>query len=151
MEANKISNGVREKILVIDDEEHIVELLRYNLQKEGFKVYGAFEGEEALSLASRLNPDLIILDLMLPGLDGYEVLWLLKKNRQLAHIPVVILSARTLKEDLYKGRQLGADGYIVKPFSVAELVIRIKEVLKKRGRTQALPDRIGPRMAGLKP
>ncbi len=116
--------------MVVDDEEHIVELLRYNLKKEGFKVYSAFEGGGALSLASRLNPDLIILDLMLPGLHGYEVLWLLKKNMQLAHIPVIILSAKTLKADRDKGQQLGADGYVTKPFSVVELVIRVKEVLK---------------------
>ena len=125
---------MQEKILVIDDEEHIVELLRYNLKKEGFKVYGAFEGEKALSLASQLNPDLIILDLMLPGLHGYEVLWLLKRNRQLAHIPVVILSAKTLKENIDEGMQLGADGYITKPFSIAELVIRVREILKRERR-----------------
>ena len=109
------------------------------------------KGEKALSLASRLNPDLIILDLMLPGLHGYEVLWLLKRNRQLAHIPVVILSAKTLKENIDESRQLGADGYITKPFSIVELVIRVRALLQKRGRTQALPDRIRQRMAGLKP
>jgi len=123
---------VKEKILVIDDEESIVELLRYNLKKEGFKVYGALDGEKALDLARRVNPDLVILDLMLPGLHGYEVLRLLKKNMQIAHIPVVILSAKTLKEDIDKGMQLGADTYITKPFSVAELVMRVEELLKNR-------------------
>ena len=130
-----------QKILVVDDEDSIVELLRYNLKKEGFKVYGALDGEKALSLADRLNPDLIILDLMLPGLHGYEVLWVLKRNRQLSHIPVVILSAKTLKEDIDKGMQLGADDYVTKPFRVSKLVSRIKEVLKRRGEAQSPPDR----------
>ena len=123
---------MREKILVVDDEESIVALLSYNLKKEGFKVYGALNGKEAFGLARTTNPDLIILDLMLPGLHGYEVLRLLKKNMQIAYIPVIILSAKVLKEDIDKGKQLGADDYITKPFSIAELVIRVKELLKNR-------------------
>jgi two-component system phosphate regulon response regulator PhoB len=128
---------VREKILIVDDEESIIELLRYNLKKEGFKVVGVLDGEKALDLAGRIKPDLIILDLMLPGLHGYEVLRLLKKNMHLSHIPVVILSAKALKEDIDKGMQLGADEYIIKPFSVAELVIRIKEILKRKNLTKS--------------
>lgn len=123
---------MRKKILVVDDEESIVELLRYNFKLKGLRVYGALNGEKAIDLARTENPDLIILDLMLPGLHGYEVLRLLKKNMQIAHIPVVILSAKTLKEDINKGMQLGADAYITKPFSVAELVIRVKEMLKRK-------------------
>lgn len=125
---------MREKVLVVDDEENIVELLRYNLKKEGYKVYGAINGEEAFGLAGRINPDLIILDLMLPRLHGYEVLRLLKKNMHLFHIPIIILSAKTLKEDIDKGIQLGADDYITKPFSVAELVIRVKKLIKNRAK-----------------
>ena len=79
--------------------------------------------------AKILNPDLIILDLMLPGLHGYEVLRLIKKNMHLSRIPIIILSAKTLKEDIEKGLKLGADAYITKPFSVAELVIKVKELL----------------------
>ncbi|MCK5305788.1 MAG: response regulator [Candidatus Omnitrophica bacterium] len=123
---------MREKIMIVDDEENIVELLRYNFKKEGFKVYGVFNGEEAFDLAGMLNPDLIILDLMLPGLHGYEVLRLIKKNMRLSHIPVVILSAKTLKEDIDKGMRLGADDYVTKPFSIADLVIRVKVLLKNR-------------------
>ena len=121
-----------QRILVVDDEESIVELLRYNFKKEGFRVYGALSGEKALDLARRANPDLIILDLMLPGLHGYEVLRLIRGSMQISHIPVVILSAKTLKEDIDEGMRLGADDYITKPFSVAELVIRVKELLKNR-------------------
>ena len=131
-ETDKISNGVREKILIVDDEENIVELLKYNLKKEGFKVLGVFDGEKALDLARTTNPDLIILDLMLPGLHGYEVLRLVKKNMNLFHIPIIILSAKTLKEDVEKGLKLGADLYITKPFSVGKLITRVKELLKNR-------------------
>lgn len=125
---------MREKILVVDDEENLVELLRYNLKKEGFKVTTALDGERAFDLVRRLNPDLIILDLMLPGLHGYEVLRLIKKNIELSHIPVVILSAKALKENIDKGIQLGAEVYITKPFSVSELVLKVKEILKKEKR-----------------
>ncbi|MCK4859001.1 MAG: response regulator [Candidatus Omnitrophica bacterium] len=137
MEAKKISNGVQEKILVVDDEESIVELLGYNLKKEGFKVIGALDGEKALDLAKTANPNLIILDLMLPGLHGYEVLRLLKKNMHLSHIPVVILSAKTLEEDIDKGIQLGANDYVTKPFSVAEIVIRVREILERKNLTKS--------------
>lgn len=131
-EINKNSKERQKKILVVDDEESIVELLRYNLKKEGFKVIDALDGEKAFDLTRTANPDLIILDLMLPGLHGYEILRLIKKNMQIAHIPVVILSAKALKEDITKGMQLGADVYITKPFSVAELIIIVKELLKNR-------------------
>ena len=131
-EINKNSKEGQKKILVVDDEESIVELLRYNLKKEGFKVIDALDGEKAFDLTRTANPDLIILDLMLPGLHGYEILRLIKKNMQIAHIPVVILSAKALKEDITKGMQLGADVYITKPFSVAELIIMVKELLKNR-------------------
>ena len=122
----------KEKILVVDDEEDIAKLLKYNLEKEGFKVRIALNGEDALDLARTASPDLIILDLMLPGLHGYEVLRLIRGSMQISHIPVVILSAKTLKEDIDEGIRLGADDYITKPFIVAELVIRVKELLKNR-------------------
>jgi DNA-binding response OmpR family regulator len=120
----------KEKILVVDDEENIVELLNYNLKKEGFKVIGVFDGEKAFDLARTASPNLIILNLMLPGLHGYDVLKLIKKNMNLSRIPIVILSAKTLKEDIEKGLELGADAYITKPFNVAEIVISVKELLK---------------------
>ena len=120
----------KEKILVVDDEENIVELLNCNLKKEGFKAIGVFDGEKAFDLARTANPNLIILNLMLPGLHGYDVLKLIKKNMNLSRIPIVILSAKTLKEDIEKGLELGADAYITKPFNVAEIVISVKELLK---------------------
>lgn len=123
---------MRKKILVVDDEKNIVELLKYNFRKEGFKVIGVLDGAKAFDLVSMVNPDLIILDLMLPGLHGYEVLRLIKKNMRMAHIPIVILSAKTLKVDMDKSIQLGADDYVSKPFSVAELIIKVKELLKNR-------------------
>ena len=131
-ETNKIFNGLKKKILLVDDEANIVELLRYNLKKEGYKVYGALDGEKALDLARTTNPDLIILDLMLPRLHGYEIIRLIKKNMRLSCIPIIILSAKTLKEDINKGIKLGANVYISKPFSVAELLIKVKELLENR-------------------
>jgi DNA-binding response OmpR family regulator len=115
-------------ILVVDDEPSIVDVLSYNLQKAHFHVEIARDGEEALRLASRVQPDLIVLDLMLPGVDGFEVCRELRKE---GNVPIIMLTAREEEIDRVVGLELGADDYVVKPFSVRELMARIKSVLRR--------------------
>ena len=128
-------------ILVIEDEEDIRALVKYNLQRENFEVLEAESGEEGLKLAERIVPDLILLDLMLPGKDGLEICRLLKRNEHTQNIPVVMMTARGEESDIVAGLELGAEDYIVKPFSPKVLVARIKAVLRRRASTPALaPD-----------
>src|SRR5208283_5430504 len=125
------SNGeamTNESILVVDDEKDILELVTYNLTKGGYKVAGAASGEEALKLARAKPPDLIVLDLMLPGMDGLEVCKVLKRGDKTAHIPIVMLTARGEEADVVAGLELGADDYITKPFSPRVLLARVKAV-----------------------
>jgi DNA-binding response OmpR family regulator len=119
------------RILVVEDEPDMVELIRYNLEKEGFRVDAAADGEQALSKAPRVLPDLVLLDLMLPGLDGLEVMRRLRASREGAALPVILLTAKAGEADRVVGLELGADDYIVKPFSPRELVARIKAVLRR--------------------
>jgi two-component system phosphate regulon response regulator PhoB len=127
----------RESILVVDDEKDIVELVTYNLTKGGYKVIGALSGEEALKLARAKPPDLIVLDLMLPGLDGLEVCKTLKREDKTAHIPIVMLTARGEEPDVVTGLELGADDYVTKPFSPRVLLARVKAVLRRKAREPA--------------
>ncbi|MBI4619491.1 MAG: response regulator transcription factor [Desulfobacterales bacterium] len=122
---------VKEKILVVDDEQDIIELIKYNLEMGGFRVSSAYNGEDALRLAKREPPDLLILDLMLPGMDGLEVCQVLKKESQTSHIPIIMLTAKTGEPDIVVGLGLGADDYITKPFSTRELIARVKAVLRR--------------------
>jgi Response regulators consisting of a CheY-like receiver domain and a winged-helix DNA-binding domain len=126
------------KILIVDDEAAIRELVKFNLQKAGFIVAEAADGPAALALA-REKPDLIVLDLMLPGADGMEVCRALKGARDMAAIPIIMLTARDDEFDKVVGLELGADDYLTKPFSPRELVARVRAVLR-RGQRQALPD-----------
>jgi len=119
-------------ILVIDDEKDIVKLLQYNLEKEGHQVSSALTGEDGLASARAKNPDLILLDLMLPGIDGLEVCRLLKADRQTNAIPVIMLTAKGSEIDQVVGLELGASDYISKPFSVKVLLARVKSVLRSR-------------------
>lgn len=119
------------KILVIDDEENIRELVKYNLEKAGFHVVECGDGLTALILAKKDRPDLILLDLMLPGLDGLEVCRTLKEHQDTKAIPIIMLSARDEEVDKILGLELGADDYLTKPFSSRELVARIKAVLRR--------------------
>ena len=119
------------KILVVDDERDIIELVSYNLEKEGFKVISATDGEKALELVSSDKPEVIILDLMLPGIDGLDVCRELKKNDQTSSIPVIMLTAKGEESDIVIGLELGADDYITKPFSPRVLVARVKAVLRR--------------------
>lgn len=120
-----------ESIVVIDDEEDIRELIHYNLSKEGFVVSCAVSGEEGVELVQRIRPDLLILDLMLPGIDGLEVCRRLKSDVRLQSIPIVMVSARGEEPDVVSGLELGADDYVSKPFSPKVLIARVKSVLRR--------------------
>ena len=125
----------RQKILLIEDEADIRELLAYNLQKEGFAVLEAGDGRLGLEMARTQAPVLILLDLMLPGMDGLTVCRELERDPVAAAIPVIMLTARGEEMDRVVGLELGADDYLVKPFSVRELILRIRNILKRQ--TQA--------------
>jgi two-component system alkaline phosphatase synthesis response regulator PhoP len=122
----------KDKILVIDDEEDILELLRFNLTKEGYQVCSASTGEEALSLARTEHPDLVLLDLMLPGIDGLEVARRLKADPLTRSVPIVMLTAKGEESDIVTGLELGAEDYITKPFSRKVLVARLRAVLRRK-------------------
>ncbi len=119
------------KILVVDDEDNIRELLKFSLEKNGFVVKEASDGEQALTVLSNYIPDLIILDLMLPQIDGLEVCRRIKSNSNTAGIPIIMLTARAEEIDKVLGLELGADDYITKPFSPREVVARVKAVLRR--------------------
>ncbi|MCD6297167.1 MAG: response regulator [Deltaproteobacteria bacterium] len=122
----------KEKILIVDDEPDILELLRFNLSREGYQVSSAASGEDALSMAQSEIPDLIVLDLMLPGIDGLEVTKFLKNNPGTKDIPIVMLTAKGEEADIVTGLELGADDYITKPFSMRVLIARVKAVLRRK-------------------
>ena len=117
-----------QRILIVDDEQSIVDLLTYNLQRNGYEVVVARDGRQALRLAQSKQPDLIILDLMLPGLDGLDVCRVLRRD---SAIPIIMLTAREEEVDRVVGLELGADDYVTKPFSVRELMARVKAVLRR--------------------
>jgi two-component system, OmpR family, phosphate regulon response regulator PhoB len=119
------------RILVVEDERDIAALVAYHLTKEGYRVRTAEGGTEALEAAASERPDLLILDLMLPGLSGYEVLGELRRRPELTEVPVIVLTARRDEADRVKGLELGADDYVTKPFSPRELVLRVGAVLRR--------------------
>ena len=119
-------------ILVIDDEKDLIELIRYNLEKEGFLIKGALDGESGLAAARRDLPDLIIVDVMLPGIDGLEACRRLRSDSRTASTPILMLTAKSAESDRIVGLELGADDYVVKPFSPRELAARIKTLLRRR-------------------
>lgn len=125
----------KSKILVIEDEEAIQELLRYNLTKEGYEASCVAHGEEGLKRAKSESPDLILLDLMLPGIDGLEVCRRLKSDPQTEQIKVLMLTAKGEEADIVVGLEMGADDYVVKPFSPRVLLARIKAVLRRGANT----------------
>jgi two-component system phosphate regulon response regulator PhoB len=122
---------VKPLILIVEDEAALQKLLAYNLEAAGFEVAQAFDGEEALTLLAERTPDLIVLDWMIPQLSGLELLRRIRRRPEHAHIPVVMLTARTEEADRLRGLELGADDYVTKPFSPAELVARIRAVLRR--------------------
>jgi len=121
----------KNKILVVDDEVDLVETLRFPLEMEGYNVLVSYNGEDALNKARKENPDLILLDLMLPKLDGYKVCRLLKFDERYKHIPILMLTAKTQQKDKLMGQETGADEYITKPFEFDELMKKIKAYLNK--------------------
>ena len=121
----------KENILIVDDEEDVLELLRFNLEKDGYKTETAVSGEEALKKAKAKRPDLIILDLMLPGIDGLEVCKKLKSDTKTENIPVIMLTAKSEESDIITGLELGAQDYITKPFSPKVLIARVRRILQK--------------------
>jgi len=118
-------------ILIIEDEQDIRELVKYNLQREGFAVLEAESGEQGLTLVERAAPDLILLDLMLPGKDGLEICRILKREERTRDIPVVMMTARGEESDIVTGLELGAEDYVVKPFSPNVLCSRVKAILRR--------------------
>jgi two-component system phosphate regulon response regulator PhoB len=122
---------VKRTVLVIDDEEDLIELVRYNLEMEGFGVLSAVDGESGFSQAVAKKPDVILVDLMLPGVDGLEVCRMLRAESGTSGIPIIILTAKGSEADRVVGLELGADDYITKPFSPRELIARIKALLRR--------------------
>ena len=123
---------MRKKILVVDDDADLVELLSFNLKKAGFAIGTAFDGVEALKKARSIAPDLILLDVMLPELDGLAVCEILRRDSATASIPVIMLTALTGELGRLAGLEAGADDYVTKPFSAKQLVSKVAELIKKR-------------------
>ncbi|MDD4894610.1 MAG: response regulator transcription factor [Candidatus Omnitrophica bacterium] len=128
----------QDNILVIEDDKHISKLVKYNLEKAGYSCVLADDGEEALDILAKERTDLIILDIMLPKMDGFEVCKVIKQDSKLKNIPIIMLTAKGEEVDRIVGLELGADDYVVKPFSPRELVLRIKAILK-RGKPEESP------------
>ncbi|HKI99632.1 MAG TPA: response regulator transcription factor [bacterium] len=128
----------KERILVVEDEDDILELVRFNLAREGFRVDGLGSGEEALRVVRAQPPDLLILDLMLPGMDGLEVCRLLRTDAATRSLPIVMLTAKGEEADVVAGLELGADDYLPKPFSPRVLLARVKAVLRRGGAAPAV-------------
>ena len=124
----------KETILIVEDEEDILELVRYNLAREGYRVTSLTSGEEALKAVRKSPPDLVLLDLMLPGMDGLEICKILKGDPQTRHIPIVMLTAKSEDSDIVTGLEIGADDYITKPFSPKVLIARIRTVLRRKAK-----------------
>lgn len=122
---------MEEKILVVDDEEHIRELIKFNLEKNGYGVQCAVDGNEALAYVKNHIPKLILLDLMLPGIDGYDVCKKIRADKNTSNIPIIMITAKGEEIDKILGLELGADDYITKPFSVRELIARVKAILRR--------------------
>lgn len=125
----------KETILIVDDEEDIIELIKYNLKSEGYTILTAMTGEQAIKIAKKSQPDLLVLDLMLPGIDGLEVTRHLKKEDATMDIPIVMVTAKGEESDIVAGLELGANDYISKPFSPKELTARIRAILRRRKKT----------------
>jgi len=126
----------RKNILVVEDEEDILELVTYNLTREGYHAEGVLSAEEALAALKRNVPDLIVLDLMLPGADGLELCRRLRSDPRTEHLPLVMLTAKAEDTDIVTGLELGADDYVTKPFSPKVLLARIRAVLRRKARQQ---------------
>jgi DNA-binding response OmpR family regulator len=119
------------KIMIVDDETQLVDFIRLRLEKEEYQVAVAYDGEEALQKIRQEKPDLIILDLMLPKMDGYMICSLFKRDKRFADVPIILFTARSQEEDIKLGEKVGADAYITKPYEPQILLDKIKELLEK--------------------
>jgi len=122
---------MQERIMIVEDDQHISKLLKYNLEKAGFSTILASDGEQALGFLNKQAVDLIILDIMLPKIDGFEACRLIKQDPKIKNIPIIMLTAKSEEVDRIVGLELGADDYVIKPFSPRELILRIKAILKR--------------------
>lgn len=134
--AGKSKARSRHRVLIADDDPMLVKLVEYKLTHDGFEVITAADGEQALAAAKSAQPDLVILDAMMPGLDGFEVLRRLKEDPSTREIVVVMLTARRLEHDIVGGLKIGAADYIVKPFLPDELLARVRRLIPKRGQDE---------------
>ncbi|EJO5347956.1 response regulator transcription factor [Clostridium botulinum] len=132
-----------EKILIVDDEEHICELIKFNLENNGYKCICALNGIDGLNIVKKEKPDLVLLDLMLPGMDGYDVCKEIRKDNSIATTSIIMITAKGEEFDKVLGLELGADDYITKPFSVREMVARVKAVLRRRTTVQSKSYTVG--------
>lgn len=123
------------KILAVDDEKHIVRLVQVNLERAGYQVVTAFDGKEALEKVASENPDLVVLDVMMPYMDGFEVLQNLRKNPGTRDLPVIMLTAKAQDADVFRGWQSGVDCYLTKPFNPMELIVFVKRIFKSQEET----------------
>lgn len=126
------ATGQKKRILVVDDERHIVRLVQVNLERQGYEVVTAYDGVECLEKAKADKPDLIVLDIMMPRMDGFEALQRLKTDSETNHIPVIMLTARAQDRDVLQGYQYGADLYLTKPFSPLELISLVKRIFESQ-------------------
>lgn len=120
---------MKKKILIVDDEPNIVMSLEYAFKKKDFEVFIARDGTEALDIAERERPNIILLDIMMPQMDGYETLKRIRENKELATTKVVFLSAKSKEKDIEKGMKMGADGYMTKPFSIKKVISDVEEMI----------------------
>jgi len=120
------------KILAVDDERHIVRLVQVNLERAGYEVVTAFDGKDALEKVESENPDLVVLDVMMPYMDGFEVLQNLRKNPSTRELPVIMLTAKAQDADVFRGWQSGVDCYLTKPFNPMELIVFVKRIFKSQ-------------------
>ena len=127
-------------LLVIEDDPDILELIKYNLENEGYKVHTSKNGELGLEQAKTIQPDLVLLDIMLPGMDGLAVCRKLRENPATTHLPIIMLTAKGEENDIVLGLELGADDYMVKPFGIKELKARIRTALRRKD----IQDTVGP-------
>ena len=130
---------IKQRILVVDDDKEVVRLMRAYLEKAGYAVLVAYDGETAVYILRRDVPDLLLLDLMLPDKDGYDITRLVRADNALAHIPIIMLSARVEDTDKIVGLELGADDYVTKPYNPREVVARVRARLRDKGGSQPLP------------
>lgn len=126
-----MNEAQQKKVLIIDDEAEMTRLLKIELEQEGFKAFVARDGQEGFSQIRTIMPDVIILDIMMPGMDGYEMLTILKADDATQNIPVILLTAKTREQDIEKGKKLGADSYITKPFDSIQLVREVHRISRR--------------------